>query len=345
MNYKHIIKEAIGVSEDVKSLAEFLHGELNGYDERNKIEKDFFLGDISFDDYVKLKSELKDKPKQKPGRKIYTSDQLPMLKNMNVSKMVVDSVKKKTSNATAQSLGHFNAGKSYDTPNGSIIYLKFFGEPDKSTIYHELTHVLQFSKIGQEKMAKGLKPSKKVGFSSGFVTKPMSKEEKEVIEYFSYYVYQSQEHEITAKVTETYSTIKERLDNSSIYNKANSQELVNAFFKTVLESTYGYKVADYMINYDIFEAFKKLDDDVTIKFFSHIADMDKYVTMQHKTWPRFKEIFTLILRGIVLNKKPHKLRTLSDDEVLRLMKEYNDFINKQGWKLKRKLIKLYAHFL
>ena len=112
-----------------------------------------------------------------------------------------------------------------------------------------------------------------------------------------------------------------------------------------MEGTYGWVIANKMINYDIFEEFKKLDDNTTINFFSYIKDMEKYVRMEHETWPRVKEIFSIIFRSMALNRNPKKLKVLSEDEVIRIMKEYNDYINKQGYKLKRKLSKLYAHFV
>lgn len=306
-NYRRIIKEAIGVHEDVKTLSEFI--------------------------YKNLKGDRK--------TEIFTADELPTLKDLKINKIIINN---KGISSIEGEEAQFNSGKSKNTENGLIIYLNFFGSIEKNSVYHELTHALQFQKIGKGGLNKKLKATKQSRHSSD-LSPTSSKEEKDIIDTFTYYVYQSQEHEIAAKVTETYAIINEELKGFDLNHPEIRKKYINRVLPLIIESSYGWKAADRMINYDIFKEFKEVNPNTTMRFFSLMKDMEKYVKMEEKRWPRVKEIFKTIFRIVSLHKYPNKLKIISEDEVVKMMKYYNNFINKQGLKLKKKLSKLYAHFV
>lgn len=194
-------------------------------------------------------------------------------------------------------------------------------------------------------MASKLKPTKTTGLSTGLVKKGLTKDQLSVLELFCYLIYQSSDHEITAKTTETYAIIKKRLGshkpNTLIkFEDEEEEELVTKLIK----DSYGWQVSKLMTEYDIFQEFQKLDQDVTIKFFSYIKDFDKFIHLHTKGWDRFVEIVKTIGKLVYMHNTK-KVKLLSDDEVINLMKNYGDYINNQGFKLKKKVGKLYAHFI
>lgn len=307
VNYREIIKEELGVNNDVKTLAEFIFKNVKNYG----------------------------------GLYTFTPQDLPSTKQIKIDKLIVQM----RVNSRKDSNGLLNLSKSKVTKNGLIIYLEFFGDLSLSTVYHELTHALQLAKVSPQKMAKDLNPTRKVKVASTFI-EPSTEEEGEVIEYFTHFIYQAQEHEISARVTETYQTLKEKLEDTdfSAYKKENHTEISNLIFSVTIRKTYGWRVAEMMEDYNIFSEFKKLDEEDVIDFFSHVKYADKYIKGHYDSWPRFKEMFLSMLRVNLLNRKWIHVNKLSEDEVINLMSYYNKIINNQGRKLKRKLSKLYGLF-
>lgn len=306
-NYKQIIREELGVNQDVKTLAEFIFKNVKDYG----------------------------------GMYTFYPQDLPSTKQIKIDKLIIQ-MRTKTNRDSA---GLLNLSKSKITENGLIIYLEFFGELSLSTVYHELTHALQLAKVSPQKMAKDLNPTRKVKVATSFINPP-TEEEKEVIEYFTHFIYQAQEHEISARVTETYQTLKEKLEDSDFksYKKGGHTEISNLIFNVTLRKTYGWRVAEIMEDYNIFSEFKKLNEEDVILFFSHVKYADKYIKGHYDSWPRFKEMFLGMLRMRLLNTKWIHVNMLSEDEVINLMSHYNKVINNSGRKLKRKLVKLYGHF-
>ena len=341
-----IIKEALGVHEDVKAIAEFLHDYFSsaGNKESEELMRKMKSGELGFHKWTELESEVQKGKFIPKGKKVFTSEDLPSLKDLKIDKLVIDYNPKSILGGKGTN-AFFNSGKSYITDKGVVAYLKFIALPSISTIYHELTHVLQFYKIGGKGMASRLKPVKSTGFSSGFVKKGLTKEQLDVLELFCYLVYQSSDMEITAKTTETYATVKNRIGkhHPSTRIKMDDEE-EEALVTKLIKDSYGWKVSNIMINYDIFEQFKQLDEDTTINFFSHVHDFNKFIKLHDKGWPRFVEIVKTIFK-IMYISHTNDVKRISEDEVIKMMKEFNQFINGQGIKLRKKLGKIYAHFI
>ena len=194
-------------------------------------------------------------------------------------------------------------------------------------------------------MASNLKPMKSTSISSSLVNSGLDKEQLRVLEVFCYLVYQSSDHEITAKTTETYATVKERLgqhDPKGLLKIEDEEE--EEIVTAIIKDSYGWDVAKMMVNYDIFQEFQKLDQDTTIRFFSHIKDFNNFIKLHDNGWLRFLEIIKTIIKLSYINKT-QKVSLISEDEVIDLMEEYNKYINSQGLKLKKKIGKIYAHFI
>jgi len=347
---KQIIREALGVHEDVKSLAEFLHNYFQGDTEsQGELDRMLLNNKLSSKEYV-AKSEIVSSGGHIPkGIKVFTSEELPTLKDLKIDKLIVE-YKPRTKFTVNKAMAQFEVGKSSITDKGVVGYLKFIDVPETSVIYHELTHVLQFYKLGKKKMVGGLKSIKASNISASLIKRFMSQKEYEVLETFAYYIYQSNNEEITAKTTETYSTIKSFLKNKDVgrleknrfhYNDSNlSQNSITHFIK----STYGYQVSEMMMNYDIFSEFNNLDPDLVIRFFSYIKDYESFMSLHEGGWKRMWEIVSTIVK-LMFQSKTQRVKLLSEDEVISVMKHYGDQINRQGSKLQRKIGKLYAHFV
>lgn len=343
---KNIIKEALGVHEDVKALAEFLHDyfDSGSREKSNDLMKRLRNNELNFRQWTELESKIQQGEHIPKGKKVFTSEELPTLKDLKIDKLIVDYNPNSFMGGKGTN-AYFNSGKSYTTDKGVVAYLKFISLPAVSTIYHELTHVLQFYKIGSKGMASRLKPVKSTGISSGLVKKGLNKEQLRVLELFCYLIYQSSDMEITAKTTETYATVKKGIgkhDPSALIKVEDEEE--EELVTKLIKDSYGWQISKTMVNYDIFEEFQKLDQDTTINFFSHIKDFNNFIKLHDKGWSRFIEIVKTIFKLIYI-QRTQKVTLISEDEVIDLMKKYNDYINSQGLKLKKKIGKIYAHFI
>lgn len=341
-----IIKEALGVHEDVKALAEFLHDYFSSAG--NKVSDELMTKlrnkEIEFHKWTDLESEVQKGKYIPKGKKVFTSEDLPTLKDLKIDKLIVNYNPNSIFGGKGTN-AYFNSGKSYITDKGVVGYLNFISVPSVSTIYHELTHVLQFYKIGSKGMASRLKPVKSTGVSSSFVKKGLDENQLKVLETFCYLVYQSSDMEITAKTTETYATVKNRLGKHHPSTRIKMEdEEEEALVTKLIKESYGWRVSEIMVEYDIFEEFKKLDSETTITFFSHVHDFNKFIKLHDKGWPRFVEVVKTIFKIIYINRTKD-VKILSDDEVLKMMEQFNRYINTQGVKLRKKLGKIYAHFI
>lgn len=151
-NIRHIIKEELGVHGDVKTLAEFLHNYFSGKSDvlSDDALKKFKNKDISWEKYQDLETEIQKGKHIPKGKKVFKSEELPILKDLKIDKLIVDYDPKSFMGGKGTN-AYFNSGKSYVTDKGVVGYLKFISVPQISTIYHELTHVLQFYKVGDKK--------------------------------------------------------------------------------------------------------------------------------------------------------------------------------------------------
>jgi hypothetical protein len=201
-------------------------------------------------------------------------------------------------------LGSFDYNRSKLTKNGFDIYLNLNKETDlKSSLYHELTHVVKFQNLSNKKL-KMISPN-------NFYHDPR-------FENLLYLLYCSDESEINAKVAEIYSKIEDEMTYSNTLYKKNVFNYYCNLFKP-----------NNLITYDIYDDLKNISNKDKIKFFKHILNI-KFIRKNSKN--RISFIFNLI-KYIFNNKEKINL----DSVMLKTQK----YINNQGKKLSKKIDKLF----
>lgn len=345
MNIRTIIKEALGVHDDVKALAEFITkfleiedfqtlkmGLIHRVDNKN----------YTIEDYQKDLKKLR-KSNTKKGSFTFTSEQLPIMKDLKINSLTVTYKPNSIKNRHRNSEAFFNTNKSKMTENGADIFIEYVSPPDAPTTYHELTHALQFFKLGKENLVNRLTPTRTTKTSASFVKNNVSSKEYDVFKFFSYMIYQSSEDEINAKVTETYAEIKSSLNGLDPQTKMTVQDEEGTYVSHILKQSQGLYIANIMIDYDVFDKFKNIDPDVITKFFTLIKDYEKVLGLNKNGWKKILHNIK-ILGKVIYHSAGGSPKPLTEDQVISLMKFYNNRINSQGKKLKRKIGKLYAHF-
>ena len=143
----------------------------------------------------------------------------------------------------------------------------------------------------------------------------------------------SSEPELNSAVAGTYGKLKYKLEDKG-WEKGmfeNDKEF-RTWFTENIKNTKSYANSIIMINYNIFEEFKKLKG---------ITDYQKkvYFTI-------YQNLIGYTERKVSTNPAMRtKVVVSSEQQVNSLMKKYQNFINKQGEKLRRKLFRLYDLFL
>jgi hypothetical protein len=317
---KQVINERLGVNEDVKILTEFLHKKLENL---------------------------------KPGKYTLTKNDLPNLNELNIFKLIIVIIPRFTNKGYS---GKFDVGLSKNTSDGVVGRLEFHAKPSKQTIVHEITHLFQFTKntnlakLSRQNLLVSTAKNNLISFN-GKITKT----EEPIIEKFLDMIYLSDSHEVDARVSEIYSDIernKEKIKQfDDIINTTNNVDVKNqsekikggfSLEKTIKDSSAMYE-ANTLINYNIFDEFSKLSDEKTIMFFSLIKHFERDFTHIDKALDRIIVFIKTILKSASININPQSVRILSDDDVLQMMKKYNQRFHSQGDKLKRKLYKLIAY--
>lgn len=240
---------------------------------------------------------------------IYDDLDLPILKSVNIIELVVVIVAYEN-----YVRGEFSLDHSTETENNNYKILIRISEITQETIYHEINHVLQFILKGKESSLKQEYYNKSYQTASRVINQPPFK-------YFIDLIYFSQEGEINSLVAETYPLIK---------NIKSKRDAVN----TVKRSN-AHQVAKSLINYNIFEEFKDLDEYDVGVFFELIK------TINRSTMEKFdKDVFIEKIVPIIQDIYKGNLDAPYVEVTENRMKNNQRKINLQGEKLRRKLFRL-----
>lgn len=209
--------------------------------------------------------------------------------------------------------GAFVESKSKLTKDGFIIFLLLNKNEDiKSSLYHELTHVIKYQNL----------TNKNIKMISKNYSYPDRRFDK-----LLYYLYYADDSEINARVAQIYSEIEDHIKDM--------QHLVNKkdIFKTYIDGLiYDEDNNPHMlIEYNIFDDLKNISEKDKIKFFRYITEYDKIKKTSNS---KLKILYNIILQ-ILFNKQNSSIDLNS------IMKKTQDYINTQGEKLFKKLTKLY----
>jgi len=204
----------------------------------------------------------------------------------------------------------FDISRSKLTENGFNLYIILNNKYDiKSTLYHELTHVIKYQSL----VKKNIK----------LLSKNYKYENKN-FDNLLYLLYCSDESEINAKVAEIYSKIEDEINGMS--NFISKKEIFSSYIKHNLNDSDNPKI---LINYDIFEDLKNVSNYDKIKFFKYISDINKIKKNYNNKFIQFIMC--------VINDKTN----LDEMDLDIIMIRTQHYINSQGEKLLKKITKLY----
>jgi hypothetical protein len=245
--------------------------------------------------------------------------------NLDFQELVVN-IRKNMLNPNVS--GSLDVSKSRKLSNGKwFIKISLTPSADISTFKHELNHAFRLTKIGKVASIKNLNYLK---------TLPFHKDED--IRDFFYIIYMANDEEINSTVIETFEEVKNKLKKFTNFGSKNT----NDDFKWIIQSTPGFIDAEMMKEFSCEKHFRKFTKNQINKFFWIIEQNKKELDAATSgPFRKFKFMGHMI-------KKFFNKEDLEDDGKTyipkRGIKFYDNWINKQGKKLERKLYSLYGHF-
>ncbi len=246
--------------------------------------------------------------------------------SLNISKLII-SIK---DNIGVGISGELDLNKSKQTQKGWEIYITLKKGFSLYTLKHELNHSLRLTLLGKDKMIKNLNYIK----SQSLFTLQKDKE----INYFLYLLYLSNEEEINSKISETHGYIKELMNNLGISKLNNSQ------FDYIIKSSDSWTQSEQLINSKFDDLFKKWKENDINKLLYLLEENKKELdTIQDSRMSKLKLIIKTF-KDILSNKTSFNI---SDNRIYKPTKNkdfYEKYINKQGSKLRKKIIRLYDHY-
>lgn len=241
-------------------------------------------------------------------------------------KELVVTVKKNRFNPNVS--GSLDVANSKKLSDGKwLIKINLTPDADISTFKHELNHAFRLTKVGKEASIKNLNYLKTLPFHTN-----------EEIKDFFYIIYMANDEEINSTVIETFEEIKKDLKRFGGYSGKNTNE----DFNWIIQSTVAFINAERMKEFSCEKHFKGFTKNQINKMF-WIMEQNKK-ELDNITAGPFRKVRFI---GHMLKKLFNK-EDLEDDgktyHPKRGIKFYDNWINKQGKKLERKLYSLYGHF-
>jgi len=211
-------------------------------------------------------------------------------------------------------IASFDISKSKYSKDGYKLYINLSNNYTKNELYHELSNVIQHDKL----------TTKKIEYSLGNYNSVNNSIFKDKFNNLINMLYYSDDSEISSFVHQVYSEME-------IYFKKYNKN--NSIFEYFLSNNNHYNISKYMINYDIFEDLKNIDEKEQILFFKYLYNLNnikiKNNKFINKIYIAYKTLCIIFGKNDDSNLDDIKLKT-------------QKFINNQGEKLNNKLIKLYG---
>lgn len=227
------------------------------------------------------------------------------------------------------SRGYLDVGKSFKKDNKWNIFIYLDDAKDIDTLKHEMNHAFRLTKFGKNKATKSLSALK--------VRSLLPFESDDVFSKFFHLMYMSSEEEINSKVIETYSYMK------NLMNDLGVDYLDKTLFITMLKSSSVYGDCETLIDYKTSELFKEYSESDINEFFYILKEEQKILDDIVDSKFYKLNMFLKITKSML--KKKYKLGDRKiEHSVKRGARYYDNYYNKQGEKLRRRLISLYAHF-
>jgi hypothetical protein len=243
-------------------------------------------------------------------------------KNTNISKLTL-SIKKSNTK-----LGELCLNKSKNTKDGWVIYINLSKDFYLDTLKHELNHALRLTLIGKDKVISNLNYIRSKG---GFFNVNNSE-----IEEFFYIIYLANDEEINSTIIETHGYIKE------IMKKWNVDKLSKKDFEYIIKNSPGYSKSNLLINFTCEDNFKSFNKNQLNKFFYILEENKDKLEKIEKSYFRKIKLAIKVINDLFINK-------INFDEDFSYKPKrgsdfYNNWINKQGERLKKRLYRLYDHY-
>lgn len=257
---------------------------------------------------------------KKSDEKYFTFTHLP--NKTNIKKLIIN-IK-----TNLNKLGELNLNKSKKLKDGWIIYINLSENFYLDTLKHELNHALRLTLLGKDEMISNMNHLRTKG--SFFNLKNSD------IENFFYIIYLANDEEINSTIIETHGYIKE------IMKEWGVETLSRNDFEYLIRKSPGYYKSHLLKNFNCEINFQSFNKNQLNQFFyileKNKEELDK---ISNSFFGKIKLIIKTIKNTIFnkinfdndFNYKPKKGSNF-----------YNNWINKQGEKLKRKLYKLYDHY-
>lgn len=236
-------------------------------------------------------------------------------------------------------MGELDISKSYKDKNDKWNIFINLRKIDYSldTIEHELTHALQLTLLGKEKLI-----SKINNIKSSYLFDPTTY--KEIYSFFEL-LYLSNELEINAAISEANGLIKSYMLQ---FEKTN---LTKNEFVYIIKGTRTYNISKLLINYKTSTHFANYNTNQINKFLCFIEDNTEELNKIQKSKLSTVKLFIKNIKDIFKFKlKSNSIESffnINDDikyKPKKNSKYYETYFNNQGEKLYKKLYSLYDHY-
>lgn len=248
---------------------------------------------------------------------IFIFDNIPL--NMNIIKLTI-----RLENIS--DMGFLNLDKCKKTKNGWIIEIVLREDFKLSTLEHELFHTLRLTLLEKDKVIRNLNYIRSFNIFN-------EKEHPEIMDFLEI-VYLSNDEEINAKIHEFDGYVKSIIGD---------QRITKEEFKTLIISSDILNICNLLINFKCDNLFKKYDSNKLNKMFYLLEEnknkLDRYEIS------KFRKFIYMINR--IFSKNYYKPQIV-DNRVYMPIKGksfYDDWISKQGQKLKNRIYSLYDRYI
>ena len=229
-----------------------------------------------------------------------------------------------------KSNGFLDSNKSFKSKNGWVIYIKLKRDFSILTLKHELNHAYRLTVIGKENVMKNLNH---INSKNIFLNIKNSE-----LEYFFSLLYFANDEELNSKVIETHGDIKDSMKQYGV------DKLTNDQFRELIINTEGYAIAQMLINFKCSKIFTKLSENNINKMFYYLeenkTELDKIQISKFRSIKMFIKMF----KDQYLNNTSFDFEDVDIYKPRKGIKFYDNWINKQGEKLKRRLLSLNDHY-
>ena len=257
---------------------------------------------------------------KKSDEKHFTFTHLP--NKTNIKKLIIN-IKKKFNK-----LGELNLNKSKKLKDGWIIYINLSENFYLDTLKHELNHALRLTLLGKDEMISNINYLRTKG--SFFNLK------NNEIEDFFYIIYLENDEEINSIIIETHGYIKE------IMKEWGVETLSRNDFEYLIRKSPGYYKSHLLKNFNCEMNFQSFNKNQLNQFFYILEEnKEKLDKISNSLLGKIKLVIKAI-KDTIFNKI--NFDSNFNHKAKKGSKFYNNWINKQGDKLRRKLYKLYDHY-